>query len=329
MRHGQLRTRAAGVEFADDAPARGTVGGSMAWPEREFAWGIARAWMEEYESASRTAAGVLTSALAYMPAPWIRPSLFWEREGSGPPVLLIMGLGLSGGAWWRTVPVLAREMEVITFDNRGVGRSLALVHAYSTAEMADDAVSVLDAAGVESAHIYGISLGGMVAQQVALRHPHRVRSLVLGATYAGGPRVRTPDQDVLEFLRQRMWMQHEEAARRSVPFNYGERCRTDHPERIDEDLLQRLAHKFPAQAYRAQMWAACTHDTHRSLRRIRAPTLVVHGADDKMIPVDNGRMIAERIPGAQMIELEGTGHLYPTEDPQVDEQITAFMRKHS
>jgi 3-oxoadipate enol-lactonase len=230
-------------------------------------------------------------------------------------VLLIMGLGLSGGAWWRTVPVLAQRLEVITFDNRGVGRSRALLHAYSTQTMADDAVALLDAAEVQRAHVYGISLGGMVAQEVALRHPDRVSSLVLGATSAGGWRAHPPEFDVLDFLRQRLWMGHEEAARHSVRFNYGERCRAEHPERIEEDVAQRLAHPFPTQAYRAQMWATTTHDSYRRLHRIQAPTLVVHGSEDAMIPVANGRMIAERIPGARLLELAGTGHLYPTEAP--------------
>lgn len=256
-------------------------------------------------------------------------ALHWERTGSGPPVLLIMGLGLGGGAWWRTVPVLARRLEVITFDNRGVGRSRALLHAYTTEAMADDAVSVLDAAGVDRVHVYGMSLGGMVAQQLALRHAERVRSLVLGATHAGGPYARPSEPDVLAFLLRRLWMGQEEAARQSVPFNYGERCRQEHPERIAEDLGHRLAHPFARQAYRAQMWAAMMHNCYGRLDRIEAPTLVVHGSRDRMIPIENGRMIAARIPGARLVELEESGHLYPTEAPHVDEEIAAFMSVHS
>jgi 3-oxoadipate enol-lactonase len=256
-------------------------------------------------------------------------ALHWERTGSGAPVLLIMGLGLSGGAWWRTVPVLAQRLEVLTYDNRGVGRSRALFHSYTTEAMADDAVSVLDAAGTERAHVYGISLGGMVAQQLALRHPDRVQSLVLGATHAGGPRAQLADRDVFAFLQERMTLQPEDAARGSVPFNYSERCRAKHPERIAEDIAQRLAHPFPEQAYRAQMWAAMLHNCHGRLHRIQVPTLVVHGSEDRMIPVENGRELAERIPGAQLLELKEIGHLYPTEAPDVDETIAAFLQAQS
>ena len=275
-----------------------------------------------YESGIRTVSDLLGLRLG-------STALHWERTGSGPPVLLIMGLGLSGGAWWRTVPVLARTLEVITFDNRGVGRSRALFQAYTTEAMSDDAVSVLDAAGVDRTHVYGISLGGMVAQQLALRHPERVRSLVLGATHGGGPQLHWPDVEVLEFLRKRLRMRPEEGAWSSVEFNYGERCRRDHPERIAEDVAQRLAHPFPEQAYRAQLWAGALHDTAGRLHRITAPTLVVHGREDRMIPVENGRMLADRIPNAQLLEVEDSGHLYPTEAPHVDAAIVDFMTSHS
>ena len=259
------------------------------------------------------------------PAPDGRTALYWESEGAGAPVLLVMGLGLSGGAWWRTVPVLARRLRVITFDHRGVGRSRAFSPVYTTEAMADDAVAVLDAAGIERAHVYGISLGGMVAQQLALRHPERVRSLVLGATSPGGPRSVSPDPEVLDFVRRRLRMRSEEAARASVPFNYGPRCRAEHPERIEEDIARRLESPFSIRAYREQLFAAGVHNTWGRLGRIVVPTLVVHGRHDRMVPFGNGELLAGRIPGARLRVLEESGHTYPTEEPGVDEEIAAFL----
>jgi pimeloyl-ACP methyl ester carboxylesterase len=254
-----------------------------------------------------------------------RTRLHWESTGEGDPVLLIMGLGLGGGAWWRTVPVLARRVRVLTFDNRGVGRSQAFSYAYTTDAMADDAVTVLDAAGVERAHVYGISLGGMVAQALALRHPQRVRSLVLGATSPGGPRAVRPEPEVTAFFRRRLRMEPEEAAWESVPINYGPRCRAEHFERIEEDIAQRLAHPFSRNAYRAQLFAAAWHNTLSALPRIAVPTLVVHGRLDRMIPVGNAQLIADRIPGARLRILEEAGHLYPTEEPDADVAIARFF----
>jgi 3-oxoadipate enol-lactonase len=286
---------------------------------------LARAWTDAYLGAARLVTHHWTSALTMF---W-PPTLHWEHAGSGPPVLLITGLGLSGGAWWRTVPVLARDLGVITFDNRGVGRSKAVLHAYTTEEMADDARAVLDAAGVARAHVYGVSLGGMVAQQLALRHPERVWSLVLGATHAGGPHVVRPDRDVIAFLRHRLVMRHEDGAWGSVPFNYSDRARREYPERIAEDIAQRLSHPFPLQAYRAQMWAAALHDCYDRLDRIKVPTLVVHGREDRMIPAENGRRVADRIPNARLLELDRIGHLYPTEAPEVDRRIARFMLENA
>ena len=254
-------------------------------------------------------------------------SLHWESTGTGEPVLMITGLGLSGGAWWRTVPVLSRSLRVITFDNRGVGRSRSRLHSYTTEAMADDAASVLDAAGVERAHVYGFSLGGMVAQQLALRHRERVRSIVLGATQAGGPRAVRPSPEVIAFFRRRSSLSAEDAASASVPFNYGPICRRDHGDRIAEDIRRRLEHPFREQAYRAQMVAAALHNCHRRLERIEAPTLVVHGSEDRIVPVANAEILAERIPHAELRILEQAGHLYCTERPDVDEAIARFMQE--
>jgi 3-oxoadipate enol-lactonase len=254
-------------------------------------------------------------------------ALHWESTGTGEPVLMITGLGLSAGSWWRTVPVLSRSLRVITFDNRGVGRSRARLPSYTTEAMADDAASVLDAAGVERAHVYGFSLGGMVAQQLVLRHAERVRSIVFGATHAGGPRAVRPNDDVIAFFRRRAGMSASDAAQASVPFNYGPRCRSDHPDRIDEDIRRRLEHPFSERAYRAQMVAAALHNCHRRLKRVAAPTLVVHGSEDRIVPVANAQILADRIPGASLRVIDAAGHLYSTEQPDIDTEIASFFQE--
>lgn len=255
--------------------------------------------------------------------------LYWEATGRGDPVLLVHGLGLSGGAWWRTVDALSSAMCVITFDHRGIGRSQSLTYSYTTEALADDAVSILDELAIDRVHLYGFSLGGMVAQQVALRHPTRVRSLVLGATHSGGRRAAAPDPDVMQFIRRRGDMPSEEATWASVPYNYGPRCRLEHVDRIAEDIERRLQNPFNERAYGAQLLAASMHNCFTRLERIDAPTLVVHGARDRMIPVANARMTAERLPGARLKVLKDAGHLYPTEEPGVDESIAEFFAAHA
>jgi pimeloyl-ACP methyl ester carboxylesterase len=257
--------------------------------------------------------------------PDLHTQLYWESTGEGQPVLLVMGLGLSGGAWWRTVDTLSRDFRVITFDNRGVGRSRGLTPAYTTEALADDAVAVLDALEITRASVYGLSLGGMVAQQIALRHPRRVRSLVLGATTPGGRRAKTADKEVMSFFFNRDQRPREEAAWASVAYNYGRRCREKHADRIAEDIRRRLAHKFDENAYKAQLMAAAMHNCTSRLHRIKAPALVVHGEDDRVVPVDNARLIASRLPDGRLHLLEGTGHLYTTEAPEADAEVARFF----
>jgi pimeloyl-ACP methyl ester carboxylesterase len=252
-------------------------------------------------------------------------SLHWESHGEGEPVLLVAGLALPGTSWWRTVPVLARRFRVLVYDHSGVARSMARRAPLSTAAMALDACAVLDAAGVERAHVYGTSLGGLVAQKLALRHPDRVRSLVLGATHPGGRRATPPDREVIAFLRRRSDLPARESAWAFVPYNYGARCRRDHLDRIVQDIARRVEFPFAKAAYRAQLYAGATHDALFALRDLAAPTLIVHGTEDRVIPPANAELLADTIPGADLHIIDSVGHIYATEEPSVDETIASFL----
>jgi pimeloyl-ACP methyl ester carboxylesterase len=253
-------------------------------------------------------------------------SLYWESMAEGAPVLCVMGLGMNATGWWRTVPVLAAAgLRVLTFDNRGVGRSDRPPGPYTTAQMADDAVAVLDAAGVERAHVYGLSLGGMIAQEIALRHPDRITRLVLGATHPGGDRAITAGGRIIEFFHRRGQMPAEEAVWASVPYNYAARTRAEHGDRISQDIRQRLRFPVEPEYYAAQLAASLGHDAYERLPLILAPTLIVHGEEDVMVPPANGRLLATLIPAARLIELRGAAHLYPTDEPDADREVAAFL----
>jgi 3-oxoadipate enol-lactonase len=254
--------------------------------------------------------------------------LHWESAGEGEPLLLIAGLALPGASWWRSAPILARRFRVLTYDHAGVGRSASLRAPFSTASMAADALAVLDAAGVSRAHVYGTSLGGLVAQQLASRHPDRVRSLVLGATHPGGARTQPPAREIVSFLRRRPTLPAREAAWSFVPYSYGARCRRHHLDRIVQDIARRLEFPYARAAYRAQLFAGATHDAFLALRRLAMPTLVVHGREDRVIPVANAELLADAIPEAELHLLDESGHVYMTEEPSVDETIASFLEAH-
>jgi 3-oxoadipate enol-lactonase len=251
--------------------------------------------------------------------------LYYERTGAGAQVLLVMGLGMNATGWWRTIPVLAERLGLVAFDNRGSGRSDVPEGPYSLEQMADDAMAVLDACGLERAHVYGISLGGIIAQQIALAHPERVDRLVLGATTPGGPRHTRADDDVLRLVGARGTLSAEQAAWASVPINYARRTRERAGQRIAEDIVQRLRYPVTGRGYGAQVEVAMRYAAGDAVRAIAAPTLVVHGEEDVLVPAPNGRLLAELIPGATLSMWPETAHLYPTDEPAADRAVLEFL----
>ncbi|HEY8515572.1 MAG TPA: alpha/beta fold hydrolase [Candidatus Binatia bacterium] len=234
--------------------------------------------------------------------------LHYETHGTGEPVLLIMGLGSNAYGWHRSLPWLAERYQAITFDNRGVGRSDVPKGAYTIAQMAGDAAAVLDACGIERAHVIGMSLGGMIAQRLALTYPERLRSLVLICTTPGGRNAVPASPEVLQALATG-GDDPAEVYRRNAWFLYGEDTRQNHPERIEEDLAERMRIPTTPTGYFGQLQAAMHHDTWDELGALRVPTLVLHGEADLLVPTENGRLLAQRIPGAELVLIPGAGHM--------------------
>jgi pimeloyl-ACP methyl ester carboxylesterase len=257
--------------------------------------------------------------------------LHWESVGEGPPLLLIAGQGMTTDAWWATIPVLSRSFRVIAFDNRDTGRSSRTPWPYDVAKMAGDAVAVLRAAGEERAHVYGISLGSLVAQEVALQHPERVDALVLGASSAGGFAAYKPPPTSLvqTFLVRAGSMAPEEAQWAAVPYTYGARARRLHGDRIAADVTHRLIAPPEPLAYLHQAAAVATHDAYERLNRLAAPTLVVHGEEDVFVPPVNALVLAERIPGAELRLWPDAGHMYIIDEPRADQEIARFLQRQS
>ena len=240
--------------------------------------------------------------------------LSWYRQGDGEPVLMIMGLGTSARGWRRLLPYVSAEYEAILFDNRGTGSSPAVTGPSTMAALVDDALSVLDAAGHESAHVLGASMGGMISQHLALEHPERVRSLGLICTTpigSSGP----PPWRLLVGTAIRPFVPQEKVAQLSAPMLYAKRTRDEHPERLAEDLESRLADPTPARTSWAQMAAIRTHDTRRRLAELAPiPTTVIHGDEDVLVPTARGVALAEPIPNSRLVLVPGAGHLLTTDN---------------
>lgn len=256
--------------------------------------------------------------------------LYYEVHGEGEPLLLIMGLSLNSKSWFRSLPELSKHYQVIIFDNRGVGLSGKPNTPYSIELMAEDTRAVLDAAGAKSAHVYGISMGGMIAQRFALRYPERVQSLVLGCTTSGGAAHVQPSPDVsmLMLSRASSTATPEEMAWATAPILYSETFLENHHSLVAEDIARRIEMPVLPYAYMLQLQACLAHDTSGEIAQITAPTLVIHGDEDQLVPYENGAALAENIPNAEFLIIKGAGHIYVTEaNDLVNKKVLEFLSK--
>jgi pimeloyl-ACP methyl ester carboxylesterase len=235
----------------------------------------------------------------------------WEESGAGTPVLLVQGLGYGRWGWDPIVAGLAERYRVLRFDNRGIGDSDKPPGPYTAGEMALDALQVLDEAKVERAHVVGASLGGMIAQCLAVARPDRVERLVLCCTTPGGADAVPMPEVTTRLFAEAGELDPAVALRLFVENALG----SSPPAGLVDALLERrVANPPDPEGWQAQAAAGLTFEGIE-LDRIAAPTLVLHGTEDNVVDYRNARLLAERIRDARVELLDETGHLFFWERP--------------
>jgi pimeloyl-ACP methyl ester carboxylesterase len=238
-------------------------------------------------------------------------------EGDGPPLLLIPGLGATRVVFAPLLPLLTPHFRVAVYDQRGIGASEFTAGPYTTGQLAGDASAVLDGLHIDRATVLGASFGGMVAQELAAGYPDRVATLVLAASGPGSAHlVEEPGPAATDALLGKGARSPEEAYRIACTVLYSRSFQEAQPAFIEEQIRDRATRPIDGRAFRAQLEASRAHDAWDRLPAIAAPTLVMHGSEDAVMPVANARALAARIPGATLVVFDGAGHLFFHEEPE-------------
>jgi 3-oxoadipate enol-lactonase len=254
--------------------------------------------------------------------------MYYEVLGQGEPLLLIMGLGGHSLDWgWILPRRLADRYKVIMFDNRGAGRSDRPPGPCTIEQMAGDTVGLMDALGIDHAHLFGGSMGGMIALQMALDHPKRVDKLVLGATTAGGRSRTFPPPEIQKYFYPRLDLSAHDYLWWTGAVCYPHEFIDAHPDIVEKKIQSNLAYPSTLAAYEAQLEAFMAFDVDGRLNTIREPTMVIIGTQDVLIPPPNSFLIARRIPDAHLREIEGAGHIFWISHPgETLSIVTEFLR---
>lgn len=251
-------------------------------------------------------------------------ALHYEITGQGEPLILIEGLGTATWLWWKQVPELSRHFRVIAYDLRGSGWSDKPDEPYSIPMFADDLAGLMDALRIKTAHVLGISLGGFVAQEFALRYPERVKRLILCSTSTGGPNAIPPSADILVALMTPVAGQNDLRAR--IVLSLSPAYAAAHPEDVDKMIAWRLDNPQPAHAYNRQLMSAVGWESEGRLAQITMPTLVMAGSEDRVVPPANADILAAGIPHAEKVILQGAGHLINVERAaEFNKEVIRFL----
>lgn len=253
-------------------------------------------------------------------------SIDYDVSGEGPPLLLIGGMGFGRWSWFKQSPALSRRFRVISFDIRNIGHLDPDGGAYSVPNLASHAAALLDHLDIEKAHVLGTSLGGFVAQELALRRPELVDRLVLVSTSHGGSDHEPMSLDTLGKMLGWGTVRQEEAVRQGLAVAVSEGYPEAHSEEFEQMVGWRIADAPPLSEYVKQLVAGTRFDLSSAIDELPNPTLVVHGADDRVVPVSNARSLADKLPDARLRVFEGAGHLVFVERAdEVNEEILEFL----
>jgi pimeloyl-ACP methyl ester carboxylesterase len=255
-------------------------------------------------------------------------TLYYEVHGKGEPVLLIMGLGANSTAWTAQIAELSRHYQLIAFDNRGAGRSDKPADGYTIPQMAEDASALLDHLDIASAHVFGMSMGGMIAQEMYHRSPERVRTLILAGTLAGGPMATLPSLRTFQVFAGGGG-NLEAAVSEGLRLFYSDDFIAANRETLVKRAISQLGLLPPSYVLRKQFMALMGYNGHSRLRNIEAPTLILGATGDRIVPFANQEELARQIPGARFVRFEGAGHGFIYERATaVNRAVLGFLGEH-
>lgn len=244
-------------------------------------------------------------------------NLEYYDEGEGPPLLMIRGLGAQCTTWGeRLFSELRPHFRLIRFSNRGTGLSDKPPGPFTIRTMADDTANLLSALGIERTHVFSVSMGGMIAQELALAYPDRVDRLVLACTFTGGPHAVRAGDNITQLLMPEPGLSPEDRFRRSWPAMTTQEMIGERRDFLEEMLAIDMATPTPMETIAGQMEAIGKFDTYDRLPEIKCPTLVLHGDSDVLVPTENARIIHERIPGSTLEIIPGAAHMFFWEQPE-------------
>ena len=256
-------------------------------------------------------------------------NLAYELHGTGDPLVLIHGAQSDRSIFANLLPDFIDQFRVLLFDQRGSGQSEKPDIAYTMGMIADDTAALMEHVGFSSAQVYGVSMGGMIAQELAIRHGAAVRSLVLGCTTPGGPHAVSLEGEALRSSHSTAALSAAERGRALAETAFTQGYIERHPELIPALIEARKKQPLDPIGFAHRMRAAYAHDTFDRLSRISCPTLVITGKDDALIAWQNSQLLADHIAAAELVVLEPAGHAFWVEQPTRSRQaIRTFLQKH-